>query len=315
MAPSTPSASDARGLFGSGLRAWQLSAILVLALGVFLFWNGALWLAPTGASHVGRIAISYLMVPPLAALALALEERLTWVHFLSAVALLWSVKLVLTASLYAYFASGSASRYTPAQTWESAAPAPAPEADEYRPAAAPSALTDVAGVARERGAPIAGAVVIVESPPPGLPLEAAREVRLEIHGDRYAQSIYLASTRDRLLAINGDAALHLVRVTKDERALRHLPLPPGGAPSSIAPLSAGVYELSCENHPGERAVLVIVDHPYAAISDSAGRFSLRGVPAGERRFEIVRPAHAPLHRALTIAGARAELSLEVREDE
>jgi hypothetical protein len=310
-----PPADERAGFIGSGLRAWELAAILSVAIVVFLFWGGALWSVRPGSSHVARIAVSYLLVPPLVVAALAVGKRWSWTRLATAIALLWSAKLVVTASLYAYLAPGSASQYQPAQTWQDASPMLAPETPAYRAAAALGALADVSGAIARAGAPLADAVVLIDTPPPGRALDEPRDVRLAIHGARYQQSIYLASVRDRVTVASADAALHTVRVARDGREVRDLPLPPGGAPIALDRLAAGVYELRCENHPGEGATLVIADHPYAARTDAAGRFALRGVPVGARRLTLLRHGHAPRTRALSVEAGAHELFIDVSEDE
>jgi hypothetical protein len=208
--------------FGTGLRAWELGVVLVLSVAIFLFWGGPLWQVPPGSSHVARIAMSYLAIVPLAAGALALGRRLRWGHLLSAVAVLWSAKLIITASIYAYLATGSASRYEPARTWES------------QPTAAPPA-------AREE--------------PPSAP---PRDHALAVSHARYDQERIVVTLRDSLVVENRDATLHTLRISKNGRTVRNLPLPAGGDARRIAiPETAGEYRLGCENHASEAALLVV----------------------------------------------------------
>jgi hypothetical protein len=257
---------------------------------------------------VARILISYLVAVPLAALTLLARRRWSAVRLASSVALLWSAKLVLTASAYAWLATGSASRYQPAENWAPSAAAdrtpPPPPRERAHPATEGTMpLVDVPGVVERAGAPVAGAVVVIEDPPPGLPPGAPREVQVVIAGARYAEATLLGSTRDRLALVNRDAVLHTVRLARGGRALWNIPLPPGAAARSMPAPEAGEWELQCENHPGERATLLVVAHPYAALTDGAGRFLLRGVPAGERRIVVVRHGHPSARRTIEVAGA------------
>ncbi len=306
---------DRGGVIGSGLRAWELAAILCIAIATFLWWGGALWSVPTGSSHVARITVSYALVPPLAALVLLVERRWSWTRLLSATALLWSVKLVITASLYAYLASGSASRYQPEATWEHA-PAGAPAASaRYRAAETAHYAADVDGVVRRSGAPVAGAIVAVEEPPPGRALDAGREIAVEIRDARYAAGAFTATTRDRIAFMNRDATLHTARVTRDGHAVRNAPLPPGIAAPALTGLPPGWYTLSCQNHATERAALLVVDHPYATVTDGEGRFHLGGVPAGDLHLVVAREGRATAHRTVHVAGARVETAIDLGENE
>jgi len=312
--PTGPVAGRRAGAFGTGLPLWELIAILTGAVALFLFWDGPLWSAPPGSSHMVRILISYLAILPLVVAALLVAKRWSVIHLLSSVALLWSCKLVITASLYTYFASGSVSQYSPAQAHAEQA---APQVERgYRPLASGAAAeqAEVAGLVTDHGAPLAGALVLVESPPPGLPLGAGSPVQVEISGDRFSEPLYVASVADPLSAGNRDAVLHTVRVTHDGRAMRTVPVPPGTSPP-LTGLGAGIYQLTCEHHPGEHATLVIADHPYVARTDGAGRFVLHGVPAGPRTLLILRPTGAEARRTVTVSGPRTESSISFSEGE
>jgi hypothetical protein len=308
--PAAPAPTGA-GLLGSGLGAGAMAAILAFSVALFLFWNGPLWNAPTGARHLGRIAVSYLAVVPLGALALALRRRWSFIHLLSSVALLWSAKMVITASLYGLLTSGSASRYEPAP-WRAPSPPAAAELP-YRAAAEPGERADLDGTLREAGAAVAGAVIWASAPPPGLPLGAPREVTLTIREGRYLAPVYLASIRDQVRALNQDGVLHTLRLEKDHRVVRNLPLPPGAAAPAITDVAPGVYSLSCENHRSDRATLVIVDHPYAAETDSAGHFQLHGLPPGPVELAIARAGRAPSRRSVQVSAPRATVSIELSE--
>ena len=44
--------------------------------------------------------------------------------------------------------------------------------------------------------------------------------------------------------------------------------------------------VDCSIHPWMKAWLLVLDHPYAAVSDADGRFELPHVPAGEWTFRV-----------------------------
>jgi hypothetical protein len=105
-----------------------------------------------------------------------------------------------------------------------------------------------------------------------------------------------------------------VRVVRDGRTLRNVPVPPG-ATVLLSGLGAGVFQLSCQHHAGERSTLVVVDHPYAARTDAEGRFALRGVPPGDGKLSIVRPGGTIVRRPVSLSGTRADASIQLIEGE
>jgi hypothetical protein len=280
-----------RDFLGSGLTGREVTGLLAVSIAVFLLWNGPLWIARPGTSHLARILISYAIVVPLAGLVLARRERWSWTRLLGATALLWSAKLLLTATLYTWLARGSA---VPDAALVHDRIAGAAGGEAYMPAAAPPRRVELSGRVVDGKEPVVAAVVRVVAPPPGLPLDEPHRLHIEIHSARYAAGLYLAAPHDYLVAVNHDAVLHTLRFQQGRNTVSNIPLPPGTGPHHVAlPADAGVYDVGCANHPGEQATLVIVDHPYAALTDARGHFALPQPPPGTLVFEVVRPGIAP----------------------
>ena len=98
------------GVPGTGLPAAPYALIVVISVALFMVWGGLLWRAPREASHVWRFAVSYLVVIPLAAVALLAVRRLTWAHVTAATGSIWAIKLLVTATLYMFLARGTNTR-------------------------------------------------------------------------------------------------------------------------------------------------------------------------------------------------------------
>lgn len=41
-----------------------------------------------------------------------------------------------------------------------------------------------------------------------------------------------------------------------------------------------------DNHPWMRTTILVLDHPYCAVTDNEGKFTIRGLPAGEHSFRV-----------------------------
>jgi plastocyanin len=282
---SPASRSSPSGVLGSGLSASLYSALVVLSIALFMTWGGPLWSAPREASHVSRLVVSYLAVVPLATLLLLATRRFSWTHLATATGSSWAIKLVLTSVLYFALARGTATTFEAKR-----GRVPLPEAGarlEYQAARGPFATGTLTGVVVRAGAPVAGAVVALDKPSPGAPLAPARDVTLRISGSRYDAPAYLAHTVDSIRVENADPTLHTLHLYQGARSVVNEPLTASPAPHALRTPEPGAYELRCDNHPAERAVLVVVDHPYAALSDEGGRFFLPRIPAGHPAVVVV----------------------------
>ena len=275
-----------RGFLNCGLSGASLITIVTLATAVFLFWNGPLWSAPPGASHMGRIVWSYVAVIPLAAIFLAIEKRFGWASLASSVGVVWAAKLIVTSSLYAYLATGSVQQYSPAPVQGEPG-----RAAQTQAALPESGNAELFGVLRDQGAPVAGVIVVARAR--GKTASAPARHELVISGGQYDRTIYLATVRDTVVVKNRDGVLHNVRARSDRRTLWNVPAPAGGEERTLPTSTAGVYELGCDEHPGERSMLVVIDREPATVTDAGGNFALHDLPAQGCDLDFFRGAFSP----------------------
>lgn len=76
-----------------------------------------------------------------------------------------------------------------------------------------------------------------------------------------------------------------VHVSIGGKELYHVALPEKGSSVTKKLSKAGLIELSCYVHPWQRAYIYVFDHPYAAITDEQGRFSIKDIPPGTYAVE------------------------------
>jgi len=274
---------------GIGLTPTSYVVLLLTSIALFLFWGGPLWTAGRQASHLARIGFSYLAVVPLAALLLLWRKQLTWTHLLGACGSIWAIKLVLTVTLYDVIAPDRRPGLEP----RSASEARRTTVARYQPSSTTFQSGEIIGSVVGPAGAIKEASVFLESPPPGSPLAAPRKVEIAIQSSRYSQPLYVTSRSDMLVAVNHDATLHTLRVRAGGRPFSSQPIPGSPQPRPIHLPPPGVYEVNCANHASEIAWLVVVDHPYVARSDQAGRFVLNNVPLGEVRVQVAGVAPTP----------------------
>ena len=71
-------------------------------------------------------------------------------------------------------------------------------------------------------------------------------------------------------------------------------------------------EATCELHPWTRAYLLVLDHPYFAMTGKAGDFSIDGVPAGTYHLRAWHPVLGLIDRAVTVsAGSTATVAMKL----
>jgi hypothetical protein len=101
---------------------------------------------------------------------------------------------------------------------------------------------------------------------------------------RYEPHILLVPQDAELHMKSSDATLHTVHM--DGAASYNLPFPFTNQIISRTMPTAGLVNLRCNGgHAWMNAEILVVPHPYYAVTDESGSFELRGVPAG--KYEIV----------------------------
>ena len=75
---------------------------------------------------------------------------------------------------------------------------------------------------------------------------------------------------------------------------------------------SGVYTQLCRVHPDMEAFIVVLDTPYFAVTDAAGRFTIANVPPGSYTLTTWGKRLKKVERPVTVAaGAPARVDLAV----
>jgi hypothetical protein len=101
---------------------------------------------------------------------------------------------------------------------------------------------------------------------------------------RYEPHILLVPVSAKLQMKSSDAVLHTIHM--DGAATYNLPFPFPNQVISRDMQTAGLVNLKCNGgHTWMNAVMLVVPHPYYAVTDETGKFELTNVPPGD--YEIV----------------------------
>ena len=86
---------------------------------------------------------------------------------------------------------------------------------------------------------------------------------------------------------NSDPVIHNVRSLSSENRPFNIGQP-AGTPDrkKVFKDKEGPIELRCDFHPWMRAYLFVMEHPYFAVTDAQGRFTIKGLPAGSYTLAI-----------------------------
>ena len=148
------------------------------------------------------------------------------------------------------------------------------------------------------------ALVWIDGLQSGKPLPAEKRADLASEDCGLDPSIVATTVGSTVNVYNDDAALHRL-VFKGPAADSTVTMPFFNRGQVVASerltKRVGFVDVSCTLHPWTHATIAVFDHPYYAVTDEHGRFSLDSVPAGSYTLMVWRPdLEKPLQRRIQI---------------
>jgi plastocyanin len=134
---------------------------------------------------------------------------------------------------------------------------------------------------------------------------SATPVMLDQKNCQYVPSILALQTGQKLIVKNSDPVLHNVHSesTAGNKDL-NLAQMAGGADLTYTFDKPEIFmKFKCDVHTWMRAWITVVDHPYFAVSDKDGRFTIKNVPAG--KYTVV-----AMHRKASPTGMEKEIEVK-----
>jgi len=132
------------------------------------------------------------------------------------------------------------------------------------------------------------AVVFIE----GAPAAAAPDpldVTLENQQCRFVPRVLAIRVGAELAIVNGDPVLHNLRAWSQgdpPRAVFNVVQPTQGQVTRRTIKRGGVMALTCDAHVHMSGWVLAFDHPYFAVTNENGEFTIAGVPAGRYRVTV-----------------------------
>ncbi len=132
---------------------------------------------------------------------------------------------------------------------------------------------------------IANTVVYLKNISSGKPMDLPEQRRhLDQKHCRYIPHILLVPENGSLSMMSSDATLHTIHM--DGAATFNLPFPFVDRPTTRTMSTPGLVHLRCNGgHVWMNAEMMVVPHPYYAVTDESGRFEFTNVPPGT--YQIV----------------------------
>jgi len=152
--------------------------------------------------------------------------------------------------------------------------------------------TDVCGhvlmdpTVQHRGPRLQGVVVWLTGITAGKHLPYTRRYDLLTESCRLTPRVQAAIVGGTLNVRNADAVTHRTRFIRGSDTVAVIPETEEGqvVPTERVLASDGLIEVRCDPHPWSRAWLMVFRHPYFAMTDANGAFTIDSVPPG--RYEI-----------------------------
>lgn len=133
---------------------------------------------------------------------------------------------------------------------------------------------------------VANVIVTVTGVERGLPATAG-EIELLNEGGEFTPRVQVATKRSQLTIRNLDEVLHNVHGFQHLRNLFNFALPTTESVVRERLSRTGLISLRCDiSHPWMTAFIFVSPHPYAAVSDAAGHFEIKGLPPGSYTLDL-----------------------------
>ena len=129
---------------------------------------------------------------------------------------------------------------------------------------------------------------------------------------QFAPHVAVLTTGSTIEATNSDPISHTTHLYYGALS-RNLALAPGETVSQFI-ARPGMIIVKCDIHGWMKAYVRVDRHPFHAVSDAAGRFQIRGIPAGSYRLEVWHEALGKQHLPVTVrAGQTTQMEIQYQE--
>jgi hypothetical protein len=163
---------------------------------------------------------------------------------------------------------------------------------------------------------VAGAAVWLTDIRAGRPIPIERRFELENEDCVIVPRVQAVVAGGTLNVISADVAMHRNKIinvgTGEVEAIA--PFNDNGqvVPFDRLLTKTAQLEVVCELHPWSKAYVIVLDHPYYAVSGKSGEFTIDGAPPGTYHLRAWHPALGYVDQTVTVsAGAQATVAMKL----
>jgi plastocyanin len=138
------------------------------------------------------------------------------------------------------------------------------------------------------GEGVAGVIVYLDSMTSGKAFPNTEKAALDQKGCEFIPHVQVVKAGTNVLVSNSDKVLHNFRMTMNGKPILNEVEPEGAPPHQVMLNMAGLNTVVCDVHPWMRGFVMVTEHPYYAITDSNGRYTLANVPPGRYTLKMWR---------------------------
>lgn len=118
---------------------------------------------------------------------------------------------------------------------------------------------------------------------------AAADVVFDQKNCTFTPHVLIVQNSQKVRVLSDDPMVHNTRSSPVRNKSFNFVLSPGDRDGTLLdlPLAELIpFKVTCDIHPWMSAYWLVVDHPYAAVTDANGRFTIKRLPAGEHQFVV-----------------------------
>lgn len=138
---------------------------------------------------------------------------------------------------------------------------------------------------------------------PDLAKSAEPEVLFDQKGCRFLTHVLFVRTDQKVKCVSSDPVPHNTNITPFSNKAQNFIISPNDQVGTLVamPLAESrPTQVKCDIHPHMKAYWIIMDHPYVAVTDKDGKFTIEKIPAGKHTFTVWQDAAGYIEAKLEI---------------